>query len=153
MGYSSEACNIRRQGYATGPVALSELPVPDPRLWPPEIRQWFHRASRDDGTFGVLIFDCGTTGAMILRDAITALGILEIEEGEWHVEDGYPAFEFAAEKIAYFARRLTLAGYNVRVVQAPIPRTGRSIGMRARGRVVSIGAARPQVGPEGARWE
>lgn len=154
MGCLSKVCRMKRRGSAAGTVAIGALPIPDPRLWPMEVRQWLRRVSGDSAPFGVLIFDRGDIGAMYLQDAVTALGILGLEDAEWHTEDGYPAFEFAAEKIADFARLLTSCGYSVRVVQmAGRKNAGRSIDLRTRGEVVCIATAKAQGSTEGAKWD
>jgi hypothetical protein len=89
---------------------------------------------------------------MYLQDAVTAAALLNVEESEWHTEGGYPAFDFPAEKIAAFDRRLTLCGYSVRIV--PLTSSGAPV-RRTRAEVVSIAEARDQSGlrirkPEGA---
>jgi hypothetical protein len=145
----------RRGGSSINPPMIDGLLIPDPRTWPTAVREWFHRVSGDCGPFGILIFDCGNTGAMYLHDAVTALGILGAEEAEWHTAEGYPVFEFGGERIAEFARRLTLCGYSVRVLQMAGKKEAADL--RTRAEVVNIATARPQVRtvnrPEEAEWE
>ena len=145
----------RRGGSSTNPAAIGVLPIPDPRTWPIEIREWFRQVAGDCGPFGMLIFTYRNIGAMYLQDAVTALGILGVDETEWHTEDGYPVFEFGAEKIAEFARRLTSCGYSVHILQVA-SRTNAG-NLRTRAEVVSIATARPQERtvsrPEGAEWD
>jgi hypothetical protein len=148
-----ELYGTKWRGTLRGPVALGALPIPDPRFWPIKVRRWFSQVCGDDGNLGVVILDHGDFGVMIMRDAITALGIFEVQKSEWHTEDGYPAFEFAAEKISYYARLLTQTGYNVRVVQVASRPAGGSFRIRTRGEVVSIAIARPPESTEGAKWE
>jgi hypothetical protein len=56
---------------------------------------------------------------MYLQDAVTALGILDVDPAEWHPEGGYPAFCFGKERVENFNQRLAACGYAVRIIPAP----------------------------------
>jgi hypothetical protein len=78
---------------------------------------------------------------MYLQDAVTALGILEIDPSDWHAEWGYPAFRFDSEKITEYSRRLAACGYGVKILE-PTEHSERTAGSSARAEVIDIGSAR-----------
>ena len=100
-----------------GAAAIGVLPIPDPRAWPAEIRAWFQNATGECGTFDVFVFDYGQFGAMYLQDAVTALGILEVDAAEWRTDSGYPIFVFERGRVAEIQQRLGLCGYSVHVLE------------------------------------
>ena len=145
MGCSSKIHRIRRGSASSLPPAIGSLPIPNSLIWPQEIRDWFRDVLGESGPFTVLIFHRGNLGGMYLQDAVTAAALLEVEDAEWHTEGGYPAFEFPAEKIAAFERRLTLCGYSVRIV--PMTTSGTEVRAHSRAEVIDIARGRDQVTP------
>jgi hypothetical protein len=120
---------------------IGVLPIPDPRTWPAEARGRFRELRGNCGPLDVCIFVSGRIASIYLFDAVTALGILEIDPSEWHTEDGYPAFHFDSEKIGEYSQRLTACGYAVRIFE-PAEHSERSAGSAARAVIINIASAR-----------
>jgi hypothetical protein len=89
----------------------------------------------------VFIFTSGPAASMYLQDAITGVGILEVDPSGFHVEDGYPALHFPSNDVEEYSRRLSVCGYSVRVVEMAGQNAG-SAANRARAAVVNIASAR-----------
>lgn len=140
MSYSAKVHSIGwRQTWT--PAALGDLPIPDPRAWPAGVRARYHELTGDCGPLDVFIFISGATAAMYLQDAVTALGILDVDPSMWHTEDGYPAFHFDPERVQEYCRRLSACGYAVRIIE-PEGRAERPTGRAAGAAVVDIASAR-----------
>lgn len=134
--------NVRRIGAtleAGDPSSIGMLPVPNPRLWPAEIRTWYRNATGECGPLDIFLFDYGDVGSLYLQDAITAAAVLSVDASEWHTERGFPVFVFDASRIGEIQHRLGLCGYTVRMVQ-PAAEPKRS--KRRRAPVVDIGSGR-----------
>ena len=116
------------------------LPIPDPRTWPAEIKDWFCGAVGEWTPTDVFIFDQGQVASLYLHDAITAAAILEIDVSEWHTERGYPAFFFDPQRIGEIQHRLGLYGYTVHVLEPS--QQENQFRKRKRASVVSIASAR-----------
>lgn len=130
----------RTSGYT--PATIGFLPIPDPRNWPADVRNWYRQGTGDaQGSLHVFIFHHGPMAAMYLQDAVTALGILDVEPAEWHTENGFPAFQFATEKIDDFSRRLRAAGYSVGIF-SPAQKGTQATGQTARAAVINIASVR-----------
>ena len=123
------------------PGALGRLPIPDPRTWPDGVRERFHELTGDCSPLDVFIFTSGPAASMYLQDAITGVGILEVDPSGFHVEDGYPALHFPSNDVEEYSRRLSVCGYSVRVVEMAGQNAG-SAANRARAAVVNIASAR-----------
>ena len=114
MPCPSKRAESKRRTPRYTPPAIGFLPIPDPRGWPADIRNWYRQMAGDDsGPLHVFIFNHGRFAAMYLQDAVTGLGILDVDPSEWHIDGGFPAFQFAPEKIDDYSRRLRAAGYIV----------------------------------------
>ncbi len=98
-------------------ASMGTVPIPDPRTWPAGVRERFRELAGDCGPLDVCIFTSGLAASMYLQDAVTAVGILDVDPSEWHTEGGYPAFHFDARSVEEYSRRLTACGYAVRVVK------------------------------------
>jgi len=120
---------------------IGVLPIPDPRTWPAEARERFSELRGNCGPMDICIFVSGRVASMYLQDAVTALGILEMDLSGWHTEDGYPAFHFDAEKVGEHSRRLEACGYAVRIFE-PTEHSERTAGSAARAKVIDIVSAR-----------
>ncbi|MDR3702000.1 MAG: hypothetical protein P4L56_20295 [Candidatus Sulfopaludibacter sp.] len=83
---------------------------------------------------------------MYLQDAVTALGILEVDASEWRTEAGYPIFVFERGRIAEISHRLGLCGYVVQVLEP----TGEQK-TAARAQVIDIACGRR--GTQGAQTQ
>jgi hypothetical protein len=108
-----------------------------------DIRNWYRQVIGSCGPLHVFIFRHGPMAEMILQDAVTALGILDVEPAEWHTENSFPDFQFAAEKIDDFSRRLRAAGYSVGVLE-PVAKSGQTTGLTARAAVINIASVRSE---------
>lgn len=98
------------------PNVVAGLLVPDPRLWPPAARERFNQMRGDCGALDISIFVWGRGAAIYCQDAITALGIFEIDPSEWKTDGGFPVFLFSVEKLAEYGQRLAACGYVVRIL-------------------------------------
>jgi hypothetical protein len=137
---SSNVRRISRKRQQSVSAGIGVLPIPDPRTWPANIREWYLDATGGCGPLDVFIFNYGTMAAMYLQDAVTALGVLSVDVSEWHTERGFPAFLFDAAKVDEFSRQLRLCGYAVRILQ---PAEGnKRAGRPKRARVIEIAAGR-----------
>jgi hypothetical protein len=123
-------------------AGIGLLPIPDPRTWPAEIRNWFHDATGECGTFDVFIFHYGPSAAMFLQDAVTALGALDVDISEWHTEGGYPVFVFPPERVGEIRHWLGIYGYTVHILQ-------RKLRIAAQAPVIDIASLRS--GMQGAK--
>lgn len=106
---------------ARTPAAIGFLPIPDPRTWPLEVRERFRELTGNASTLDVFIFVSGPRAVMYLQDAVTAIGILDVDPSGWHTEGGYPALCFDALRISEYSQRLTACGYAVRTLEQPEP--------------------------------
>lgn len=116
--------NARRTGasYRSGvSSSVGNLPVPNPRTWPKEIREWFRSTIGEAGPLDVFVFDYGQIACLYLQDAITAAAVLPIAPSEWHTEHGYPIFCFESERMPDIQKQLCVVGYEVHVL-APAQR-------------------------------
>lgn len=114
----ASSSKVRRIGKHTGTCAgVGFLPVPDPRVWPEEIRTWFRNTVGQWGPSDVFIFDEGAFACMYLQDAVTAAAVLDISVSEWHTERGFPAFCFESARIGEIQHRLGNIGYQVHVLK------------------------------------
>ena len=143
------------------PAAIGSLPIPDPRRWPVNVRNWYRQVTGDDrGTLHVFIFHHSPMmAAMYLQDAVTAIGILDVDPSEWHVENGFPSFQFVPEKIGDYSRRLRAAGYVVGVlkpVEKSVTRPTERHARVSRAAVIDIATAQLQARADrtdtGAPW-
>lgn len=132
---SNNQAEDRRPARAAAGIGL--LPIPDPRTWPAEIRNWYRAATGECGTFDVFIFYYGPFAAMFLHDAVTALGALDVDISEWHAEEGYPVFVFDPERIGEIQRWLGIYGYAVHVLE-PTEKPKAAV----QAQVISIASAR-----------
>lgn len=114
MGCSSKVRRIRRAPVRT-PTALGSVPIPDPRTWPSEVREQISRLRGNCSPLDICIFVSGRTAAMYLQDAVTAIGVLDVDPSEWQTEGGYPALCFDAKRVPEYESRLRACGYAVRV--------------------------------------
>src|ERR1017187_5362963 len=140
MACSSNVRRMRRSA-TWMPASLGILPIPDPRTWPPAARERFRKLTGDCGPLDVFIFTSGPAASMYLQDAVTGVGILDVDPSGWHVEDGYPAFHFDAKSVEEYSRRLTACGYAVRVVELAGHGAG-GAGNATRAEVIDIASAR-----------
>jgi hypothetical protein len=85
---------------------------------------------------------------MYLADAVTALGVLDVLPDEWHTDEGFPVFRFNRAKVEEFRIRLSLCGYNVRVLMEIDPRVA-PLEVKRRGRVMDISTGRKPAGQTG----
>jgi hypothetical protein len=111
--------NVHRIGAtrrAADAGSIGVLPIPDARLWPAEIREWYRNAAGDCGPLDVFIFSSGQVGSMYLQDAITAAAVMRVDASEWHTERGFPAFIFDAGRTDEIRHRLDQCGYTVHVL-------------------------------------
>jgi hypothetical protein len=108
------------------------------------VRERFRELAGECGHLDVSIFSFGSTAVMYLQDAITALGILDVDPSGWHAKDGYPAFYFDAERVCEFSQRLAACGYAVRVLEPANP-SGRIGARAARAEVIDIASARRRI--------
>jgi hypothetical protein len=129
------------------PSAASILPIPDPRTWPAGVRRRFRELAGDCGPLDVCIFTSGHVASMYLQDAITAVGIFDVDPSGWHAEDGYPAFHFDARDVEEYSRRLTACGYTVRVVALAGNGAETAGNTARRAEVVEISSARREKRP------
>jgi len=122
---------------------IGVLPIPDPRTWPAEARERFRELRGDCGPLDICIFVSGRVASLYLQDAVTALGVLEVDPSDWHTEDGYPAFHFDSAKIGEHTRRLAACGYAVKMFE-PTEHSERAAegAARAGAAVISIASAR-----------
>jgi hypothetical protein len=117
-----------------------DLPIPDPRSWPAEIRKWFREITAGAGPRDVFIFERKAAAEMYLVDAVTALGVLDVSPSEWHTDEGFPLFRFRRSRIEEFRIRLAMCGYTVRVFVEASP----SLPLQSRrARVVDISTSKP----------
>jgi hypothetical protein len=150
----SRPAKIRAWRTSNTPAAIGSLPIPDPRRWPVNVRNWYSEVTGDDrGTLHVFIFHHSPMmAAMYLQDAVTAIGILDVDPSEWHIENGFPAFQFAPEKIGDYSRRLRAAGYVVGVLKPVEKSVTRQTARRARvsgAAVIDIATAQLQTRADG----
>ena len=120
---------------------VGEFPIPDPRAWPAEAKARFKELTGACESLDVHIFVSNSAAVMLMADAVTALGILDVDPSEWHVEGGYPAFQFSPERVREYSRRLTQCGYRVHIVGAP-EMAGQNVEKTRRAEVVEITSAR-----------
>lgn len=145
MDCSSNLRRIRRRVPWT-PTAIGDLSIPDPRTWPAGVRERFHELAGDVGPLDITIFVFGPTAAFYLADAVTACGILDVDDPSgWHTEDGYPALQFDSARIEEYRRRLAACGYAVRVIE-PKGRSEQTAAGAPRAAVISIASARRRGG-------
>jgi hypothetical protein len=143
------ACSARIRGWkrrTSGytPAAIGFLPIPDPRTWPVDVRNWYRQVTGDaHGPLHVFIFHHGPVAELVLQDAVTALGILEVDPSEWHIEDGFPAFQFTSERIDEYSHRLRAAGYIVGVLN-PIEKGAQTTEKTERAAVINIASVRSE---------
>ena len=122
----------------------SSLPIPDPRQWPAHARAWLREVKGENaGPWDVAIFHSSLLAAMYLEDAVTALGILDVEPSGWDVDGGFPIFAFDSRRVDEYSQHLTACGYVVRVFE-PIGKAQKSIRQLSRAPVVDIAIARAQ---------
>ena len=135
--------NVRRGGAKRRrtPGSPSKLSFPDPRRWPAEAVRVHRELKRGCGPWDVAIFEHEYCASMYLEDAVTAVMLLDIDPAEWHVENGYPVFTFAKNRIEGFCRRLTGVGYRVRLLN-PI---GDELPLTTPANVFDIEAARKKI--------
>ena len=126
---------------ACTPAAIGYLPIPDPRTWPVEARETFRELRGDCSPLDVLIFVFGRRAAMYLQDAVTAIGILDVDPSGWRTDGGYPALCFDTERIAEYSKRLTACGYAVRILERAELQE-RSTSTAPRAEVIDIASAR-----------
>ncbi len=142
----ASSSKVRRigSGPRSGAAGIGMLPIPDPRFWPNEIREWFEGVVGQCGPLDVYVFNHGKIAALYLQDAVTAAALLEVHPSEWHTERGYPAYFFDPARIGEIQHRLGIVGYDVHVLE---PFEGRSqTGKSSRARVLSITVARGKKG-------
>lgn len=140
MGCASNVRRARRKA-AWAPAMIGILPIPDPRTWPTGARERFREITGVCGPLDVFIFTSGPTAAMYLQDAVTALGILGVGPAEWRTDEGYPVFQFRADRAVEYSQILTACGYTVRVVELT-QRCERNSGGAKRAEVIDIASAR-----------
>jgi hypothetical protein len=141
LACSSKVRNMHRKAACT-PAAIGFLPIPDPRTWPVEARDAFRELRGDCSPLDVFIFVFASRAAMYLQDAVTAIGILEVDPSGWHTEGGYPFLEFESSRVTEYGQRLTASGYSVRIVKRDGQGSAGSGPPRAQ--VVDIASARPK---------
>jgi hypothetical protein len=122
------------------------FPIPDPRLWPLEVCAWLREVKgANQGPWDIAILDYGPHAAVFLEDAVTALGILDIDSSEYSTAEGFPVIRFAPCRLYEFRIRLSAAGFRVRVC-GPVNRGKQVTGQTRRAAVIDIAAARESKG-------
>jgi len=127
--------------------AYGYFTFPPPEAWPAEARRTFRQSVGERSLIDVCVFDHGTTNAMYMEDAVTALAVLPITREEWFTRLGYPSVMFDPSKLEQYSQRLADAGYRVVVMEkCTRQRADRN------GKVVSIASARVAAPRRRHKW-